>query len=300
MTGTTAEMGTREPAPAAAAGTRMRAQAAIATEPGTTPDGRTRTRLTRLRSQAPLMLYSTRAKEPEPWASHGGDPARVSLAAGAAGPVGGDRLRLDVEVGPETALVLTDVSPSLLLPGRDGAPSRMDVRIHVAREGTLVWLPEPLVAARGCDHLSDVRVDLADDARLLLREQVLLGRHGEPPGRVRLSTRVRRAGRALFRQDLELGAGAGDTPAVAGAHRAVASVLVVDPDWRDAGPPGPERERQRTRLLPGDAVLTPLAAGAVLIGALCDDNLELRDRIADGLTALGPPWDLRPARTRHH
>ncbi|WP_369201380.1 urease accessory protein UreD [Streptomyces sp. PU-14G] len=279
---------------ATAVGVRMRACARVATESATGPGGRPRTRVSGLRSQAPLMLFATRAKEPEPAAAHRGVPARVSVAAGAAGPIGGDELRLEVEVGAGSVLVLGEVSPSLLLPGREGSPSTMRVRIRVARGGTLVWLPEPLIAARGCDHVNEVRVDLADGAALLMREEVVLGRHGETGGRVRLSTRVRRSGRALFCQDLELGAGSGGTPVVAGGHRAVGSLLVADPRWcgEDA------RQRPATQRLSGDAVVTPLPRGAALVSALTQDNASLRDRLRSGLAAIGAPWDPRPVPPR--
>ncbi|UNT00484.1 urease accessory protein UreD [Streptomyces tubbatahanensis] len=275
---------------AVAAGARMRACARVATESAPGPEGRPRTWVSGLRSQAPLKLFSTRAKEGEPSAAHRGVPARVSVAAGAAGPIGGDELRLEVEVGAGSVLVLSEVSPSLLLPGREGRLSTTRVRISVAAGGTLVWLPEPLVAARGCDHLNEVRIDLADDAALLMREEVVLGRHGETGGRVRLSTRVRRSGRALLCQDLELGAGAGRTPVVADGHRAVGSVLVADPLWcaQEA------RRRPRAQLLSGDAVVTPLPQGAALISALGQDNAALRDTLRSGLAAIGAPWSPRP------
>ena len=48
-------------------------------------------------------------------------------------------------------------------------------------------------------------MQLADDARLLIREEILLGRHGETSGRVRQRVSVRYAGRPLYRQDLEVG-----------------------------------------------------------------------------------------------
>lgn len=261
----------------------MRAQARVATELRSSPDGRQRSCVSTLRSQAPLALRLTMAKAPEPWAAHAADIARVSLAAGAGGPVGGDQLTLYVEVGPGSSLVLSEVSPTLLLPGPRGERSATHVRIRVAADATLIWLPEPIIAARGCDHLHDVVVDLDEGARLFMREELLLGRHGEQTGRVTQRVSIRHGGRPLYRQDIGIGTPGADTPAVLGDHRAVGSALIVDPSW-GSDPPA-------ARALPGDAALLPLSGPAVLITAAAGDNLELRAQLHAGLTALGPPWD---------
>ncbi len=261
----------------------MRAQARVATELRTSPGGRQRSCVSTLRSQAPLALRLTRAKAREPWAAHAADIARVSLAAGAGGPVGGDQLILRVEVGPGSSLVLSEISPTLLLPGPRGERSATHVRIQVAAGATLIWLPEPIIAARGCDHVHNVVVDLDEGARLFMREELLLGRHGEETGRVTQRVSVRHGGRPLYRQDIGIGTAGADTPAVIGHHRAVGSALIVDPSWL-SDPPS-------ARALPGDAALLPLSGPAALITASAGDNLELRAQLHAGLTALGPPWD---------
>lgn len=269
----------------------MRARACVGTELRTTPVGQ-RTSVSTLRSAAPLVLRPTAAKEAEPWVVHVEDAARVSVAAGAAGPVGGDEFVLHVDVGPGTCLVLCEVSPTLLLPGPHGGRSRTRVRIRVGAAATLVWLPEPLIAARGCNHVNDVRVDLEDDSRLFMREEVLLGRHGEEPGVVVNRVAVRRGGRPLYRQDLDFGTPMAGSPAVVGGHRAVGSALIVDPDRLDS-----PLESQRLGL---DAALLPLSGPAVLITALAGDNLRLRDRLHAGLRALGRPWDPSEDRDVRH
>ena len=131
--------------------------------------------------------------------------------------------------------------------------------------------------------MGDVRVDVEDGARLLMREEVLLGRHGEPAGRVCQHVTVRLAGRPLYRQDLLIGAAGARTPAVLGHFRAVGSMVVVDPRWVCRPPP--------VQRLSGPAALLPLAGPAVVVTALADDNLQLRARLGEGLAALGPPWD---------
>jgi urease accessory protein len=237
-----------------------------------------------LRSEAPLILRPALPKAPEPWAAHAVDVARVSLTAGAGGPVGGDELHLRVQVGPGSSLVLSEISPTLVLPGPHGGQSRLRVDVEVGAGGTLIWMPEPVIAARDCDHVNDVRVELDEQARLFLREELLLGRHGETGGRVVQRISVRRGGRPLYRTDLELGSVAASTPAVAGGHRALGSAIVVDPDWTRSGPPGVQQ-------LPGRAARLPLAGPAVVLTALADDNLALRAQLEEALRSLGHPWD---------
>jgi urease accessory protein len=268
--------------PQPAWGTRMRARAHLVTELRSTACGPARNCVSTLRSEAPLMLRITRAKSSDSWAAHLAGVARVALTAGAAGPVGGDRLELTVEVGAGSALVLSEISPTLLLPGPHGEQSRTTIRVRVAAGGTLIWLPEPMIAARGCDHVHDVAVDLAEDARFFMREEVLLGRHGETGGQVTQRVSVRLAGHPLYRQDLQLGTASAATPAVLATHRAVGSAMVVDPSWA-AHPP-------RGHRLDGDAAVLPLEGPAVLITALGLNNLELRSRLDAGLTELGVAW----------
>lgn len=258
----------------------MHATARVATELRTSNGGPPRSQVSVLSSQAPLNLRITRPKRPEPWAAARPHVPRVCLTAGAAGPVGGDQLTLHVDIGAGSALVLAEVSATLVLPGPHGHQSRTINHIRVAPGGTLIWLPEPVIAARGCDHLVEVRVDLDVGARLLMREELLLGRHGEPCGRLRQRSRVRLGGRPLYRQDLDLGTRGSDSPAVVGHNRAVGSLLVVDPAWQD----------RSAQLLSGRAAVLPLAGPAVVVSAVADDSLELRRQLEAGLALLGPPW----------
>ena len=264
--------------------TRMRARAHVRTELDTDAAGRARTRLATLRSQAPLKLRPTIGRNAELWgAGETEDLARVCLAAAAAGPMGGDELVLQIEVGAGTTLVLTEASATLLLPGGDGAQSRLQVRVEVGPGATFVWMPEPMIAARGCHHVNDIDVKLALDARLLLREELLLGRRRESSGRVRQILRVCRDGHPLHVQELVLGQQSSRSPAVVGDHRAVGSMIVVDPALPDIDP----------AQLAEDGALLPLAGGhAVLAQALSADSIGLRRQLDAALTLLGAPWDL--------
>ncbi|WP_433501324.1 urease accessory protein UreD [Sphaerimonospora sp. CA-214678] len=207
--------------------------ARLATEPDTRAGPPPGTRVRLLRSAWPLMLRRTLPCTPAPiaaWSRRDATAAWVHLVAGGAGPLGGDRLRLEVDVGAGSTLVLGEVSPTLLLPGPYGEESRTEFDIRVGPRGTLVWLPQPVVPAAGCRHRTDVRITLCHDSRLLLREEVLFGRYGERPGALRQRLRAMAGGRVLYDQELVVGpeAPGWDGPAVTAGLHAAGTVLLAD------------------------------------------------------------------------
>jgi urease accessory protein len=263
----------------------MRAYASVATERVVGADGRPRSRVTEMRGQAPLLLRLVEPGIPEPLAANVGDAARVCLAAGAAGPIGGDQYRFDVVVGARSTLVLTEVSATLLLPGPGGAQSQMFTHVRVEDGATLIWLAQPVIAAKDCRHVNDIRVEMAAGARLLVREQLVLGRHGERPGRLIQRMRVRRDHRPLYHQELAIGddESGWDGAAVAHRHRALGSMLIVDPDWDDGGP--------ATMPLDTATALLRLDAPAVVLSAVADDTVALGRALDAGLATIGSPWN---------
>jgi urease accessory protein len=233
----------------------MYAQATIVAE----ADDRGGTRLTRLRGETPLLLRQT-----------GTDAAGVTvhLVGGAAAPLGGDQLRLDIDVGNGAQLCLRTVAASIALPARSGAPSRVVVTATIATGGSLHWFPEQTVAAAGCHHVAVAEVEVAEGASLLWRDELICGRYNEDPGDATITTAVRYAGRPLLRQTLSVGpkADGWNGPAVLGAAKATGSLLQVQPD----APP------RRPTLIGPSAVLTQLTGPATLITATANDANILR------------------------
>ncbi|MFC6881181.1 MULTISPECIES: urease accessory protein UreD [Actinomadura] len=238
-----------------------RARAAVTAEAG--PAGVTR--ITRLRSDGPLALRET--------------AEAVYLVGAAAGPLGGDVLELDVEVGAGARLAVRSAATSLALPGGgpDGDGSRLAVRAAVGPGGRLDFAPEPVVAAAGCRHRATAAVALADGAALRWREELVLGRHGERPGRHASRLDVTYGGVPLLRHELALDErGVYGGPAVLGTARAVGSLLLVGP--------GLAREART-----GDGLsVLPLAGPGVLVTAVADDSAELRRRLVRGEMMTGP------------
>lgn len=246
----------------------MRACARVVAVAGRTSD----TRLAVLRSEPPLVLRRT-------------GPAQVHLVGGAAGPLGGDVLRLDIEVGAGAALCVRTVAASIALPNKAGDESRMEIRATVGPGGRLTWLPEPLIAASGCHHVASSTVDLAGAARLVWRDELVCGRHGEASGDARLGTAVRLDGRPLYQHELAVGPAApgwSGAAVLAGAG-AAGSVLLVDPAWAETGPPPAAVLGPTAALMPlaGPAALA-LATGPDLSGVRPYLEAAARDHTATG------------------
>jgi len=231
----------------------VRASAALTAE----ADAAGRTRLTLVRSQAPLVLRPT--------------ADAVYLAAGAAGPVGGDELDLTVTVGPGACLTLRTVAATVALPGRGESVSRLTASVGAG--GRLAVLPEPTVVAATARHRLVSTLKVAAGAALVLREEVILGRHRETGGVYRGLSQVDVAGAPLLRHELVLD-GADPTmvgPASAVAARACGSLLVVDPGWDPAHPP--------PGWVAAAAAAMPLAGPGLLVTAVADDARTLRARL---------------------
>ncbi|CAG6397002.1 urease accessory protein UreD [Streptomyces cocklensis] len=196
-----------------------------------------------------LALRRTRA-------SRGGE-ARVTVVGAMSAPLGGDRLRIDVDVAAGARLTVDSAAATVSLPDHEGRPAFYDVRLTVGEGAELRWLPEPVIAAGGSDLRMTTRVRLAAGARLVLREELVLGRHGEAPGHLTTRLTVDHDGRTLLDQALAFGPGAApgwDGPAVLGGHRTLGQLLLVPP---------PDLPADLD--LPPLSSLTPLAAGPALL-----------------------------------
>ncbi|WP_405878106.1 urease accessory protein UreD [Streptomyces sp. NBC_01136] len=240
---------------------------------GARADGRGGTALPVLEGEGPIALRRTRAS---------GDEARVMLVGAMSGPLGGDRFAVEAEVAEGARLHVGSAAATIALPGQAKGEARYDVRLSVADGGELRWLPEQLISAQGSDLYVSSRVELRGGARLVFREEQVLGRVGEQPGRLTSRLTVRLDERPLLDQELSCGPGAPggwDGPAVLGGHRALGQLVVIRPEFA--------RELPQARLLGEYAALAPLAGPAVLVSALAPDALRLRRVLDEALRLLG-------------
>ncbi|WNM33467.1 urease accessory protein UreD [Streptomyces sp. Li-HN-5-11] len=236
-------------------------------------DGRGGTSLPVLEGEGPLALRRTRGS---------GSEARVVLVGAMSGPLGGDRFTVEGRVEEGARLRVGSAAATIALPGQAKGEARYDVRLTVAAGGELHWLPEQLISARGSDLRVGTRVDLAPTARLVLREEQVLGRAGEEPGRLTSRLTVRIAGRTVLDQELACGPGAPggwDGPAVLAGRRAVGQLIVARPEFGE--------RPVAARLLGEGAAVVPLAGPAALVTAVAPDALLLRRLLDEALVTLG-------------
>ncbi|MCT4353680.1 urease accessory protein UreD [Streptomyces sp. Je 1-79] len=225
-----------------------------------------------LRSDGPLALRRTRTTDAY---------TRVTVVGAMSAPLGGDRLAIETEVRDGARLLVDSAAATVALPGRGTEPATYDLRITVGEGAVLRWLPEQLVSARGSDLSMRTTVELASTARLVLREEQILGRHGEETGTLATRLTVRRAGLPLLDQELAYGPGAAggwDGGAVLAGHRAAGQLLVVDPEFAE--------KPVEPRPLAENAVLAPLAGPAALVTAVAPDALRLRRILDEALDSL--------------
>jgi urease accessory protein len=154
----------------------------------------------------------------------------VHVVAVGGGPLGGDRLRLRVELGPGERLAVQSAAATVVQPGREsGAVASFAVEAELAAGSVLDWGPEPTVVCDGAVWEPSVRLDLAAGARARVVEQLVLGRSGQDGGRCASTLRARVGGVPVLASTTLLdGAdavltGIGGT----GGARSTGSVLVV-------------------------------------------------------------------------
>ena len=125
---------------------------------------------------------------------------RIGLLATSALLLGGDRVLIEVEVGPGATVELFDVAGTVAYHGR-GQPAAWHTTAQVADGGTLRWAGEPFVVADGADVLRTLELELDASATLRLRETLVLGRSGEVGGRLRTRTGIRVGGEPVLLED---------------------------------------------------------------------------------------------------
>ena len=186
----------------------------------------------------------------------------VYLVGGAAGPLGGDDLELEVVVGDGARLTVRTVAASIVLPDRSARWSRTVVNADVGIGASLDWGPQPLVACHACRHRAEAAVTLARDACLAWRDETVLGRHGEGPGHVVVELAVTSDAGPLLRHELEVEPSTlrWSSPVVLGGAEAVGTLVAVGCDV----PPPPEGG------WPARARWLALDAGGAMFTALGD------------------------------
>lgn len=201
---------------------------------------------------------------------------RVHLVGGAAGPLGGDDLALTVRVGPGASLVVRGVAAMLAQPGPNGGVGRLALTAEVAAGGALDWDVQPLIAITGADLETSVELNVATGASVRWREELVLGRGAEVPGRVRARTRLVQEGAVTLDHVQPVGGPDGPWSGAGGlsGHRWLATEVRIGLDGAGLLPPHASPSGRSADLV--------LASGAVLRSATATDR-------ATGLVLLDGP-----------
>lgn len=196
-----------------------------------------------------------------------GAVVRIAFVPTQAGPLAGDEDRVRIVVGAGARLAVEPVAATLALPGDAGIALTLDVTVEAG--GRLVLDEGPLIVAAGAAVTRRCTVALGDGAVAALRETIVLGRDGEPPGTLDSELRATLAGRALLHDGLRV------------------------------GPASPEADAH-VALAPGDRVLGAVCLLGLRPGGAGDDRFALAGpgalrrasaaALADVDAALAPAW----------
>jgi urease accessory protein len=126
----------------------------------------TRSVASRVYATSPLRLLTPRNHGHASW---------IYTSSFGGGLVDGDSIRMHVDVGAGAAAMLSTQASTKVYRSPRGTAA--DLHAQVAADGVLVVLPDPVVCFAGSRYRQQQRIDLNDDAALVLVDWVTAGRH---------------------------------------------------------------------------------------------------------------------------
>jgi urease accessory protein len=153
------------------------------------------------------------------------DALRAHVAVTAAGMVllGGDHVHIEIDVGPGCTLEIEDVGGTVAY---RGTRSSWNLDVRIGTGGTLLWHGLPFVVTDGADVERRSCMTLEADARAVIRETLVLGRHGELGGRLISTLAVGDGGGPIVFERLDAD-GTAPEPGVLGGNRVIDAVTAV-------------------------------------------------------------------------
>lgn len=148
--------------------------------------------------------------------------ALIAVAAAQMLLLDGDELVIEVEVGAGCTLEVEDVGGTVAYPG----VSSWRLTARVGEAGRLVWRGLPFVATAGASSRRSTEIVLGLGAAVLLRETIVLGRHGEKGGEILSDSRIEDESGPLLLERLEVDAATPEA-GILGAHRVIDSIVAI-------------------------------------------------------------------------
>ncbi|WP_193771358.1 urease accessory protein UreD [Candidatus Magnetaquicoccus inordinatus] len=171
-----------------------------------------RTLLLRRRHQGPFLVQ-------KPLYPEGDSPCHLILLHPPGGMAAGDSLALDLQMEPESHLLLTTPGAGKWYRAEQGV-SRQQLYFHLDKQAIVEWLPQENIFFSGCQAELQMQVDLSAQALFLAMDLQQLGRlaSGEPfaTGKIAMKSAITQEGRALWREQGALVAGSSWLQAEAG------------------------------------------------------------------------------------
>lgn len=150
---------------------------------------------------------------------------RVALVSVVALLLAGDRVRIEVVVGAGVDLEVVETSAAVAY-DMEGGSAWWDVDLVLESGASLTWLGLPFIVSEGAKVARSTHAQVADGARLVLRETIVLGRSGEDGGALRQHTSMYAGAHPILVEGLDLGSARASFAGLAG-HRCVDSLTVI-------------------------------------------------------------------------
>ena len=194
----------------------------------------------------------------------------------AGGLTGGDQIEISAEAQAGCALTMTTQAAERAYRAQPGEVASFKTVIKVGPTARVNWLPQELILFDKSALDRSLKIDLANDARMLMVEPIVFGRTamGEVLSDVAFNDRIRitRGDRPLYQDGMSLTAGVTShlaRPAITNGAGAMASLVYVAPDAAS------NLEPVRA-LLPDTAGASLLAGDMLVMRLLASDGFEMR------------------------
>jgi urease accessory protein len=204
------------------------------------------------------------------------------------GVLGGDRLEVEVNVGPHAQAQLTTTGATRIYRHRPGPDASQRTTLRVARDGLLEYLPDPLIPFAGARYQQQTSIDLAEDAGLFYWELLAPGREASGEifayERLGITLELCAGGEpvALERMELEPALRPLTSPVRWGAYRYLATLYICRVGM--AAQVWSSLEDELAALAQTPYVTGAACAGAVVWGV---STLAAHGRVVRGLGAGG-------------
>jgi urease accessory protein len=166
----------------------------------------------------------------------GGVEAEAVMINTAGGIAGGDDFSVAIEAGEGARLAVTTAAAEKVYRAIDAA-SRVEVRLSIARDAALRWLPQETILFDGARLERSIEADVADGGSLVIAESMVLGRTAMDEtvrqGDLIDRWRIRHGGRLVVADTLRMKgeiAGLLARPAAGGGACAIGTIVMVPGD----------------------------------------------------------------------